>query len=127
MRETGFGVVADKTVKNRLCSRGILDAYRDHDYVTPRIDAERKIVEVPRPAGVVFALTPSTNPVSTVYFKIILSLLTRNAVVVSPHPARQGVLLGRRARHRRGGRRRRRSGRGRSRGSKSRRSRSSTR
>ncbi len=86
VRETGFGVVADKVVKNRLCSRGILDTYRDHDYVTPRIDAERKLVEVPRPAGVVFALTPSTNPVSTVYFKVILSLLTRNAVVVSPHP-----------------------------------------
>ena len=86
VRETGFGVVADKTVKNRLCSRGILDAYRDHDYVTPRIDADRKIVEVPRPAGVVLALTPSTNPVSTVYFKVMLALLTRNAVVVSPHP-----------------------------------------
>jgi acetaldehyde dehydrogenase / alcohol dehydrogenase len=86
VRETGFGVVDDKVVKNRLCSRGILEAYRDHDYVTPRVDAERKIVEVPRPAGVVLALTPSTNPVSTVYFKVILSLLTRNAVVVSPHP-----------------------------------------
>ena len=35
VRETGFGVVADKVVKNRLCSRGILDAYRDHDYVDP--------------------------------------------------------------------------------------------
>ncbi len=87
VRETGFGVVADKVVKNRLCSRGILETYREHDYVTPRIDSERKIVEVPRPAGVVFALTPSTNPVSTVYFKVILALLTRNAVVVSPHPA----------------------------------------
>ena len=41
---------------------------------------------MPRPAGVVLALTPSTNPVSTVYFKIILALLTRNAVVLSPHP-----------------------------------------
>ena len=86
VRETGFGVVADKVVKNRLCSRGILDAYRHHDYVTPRVDDDKKMVEVPQPAGVVFALTPSTNPVSTVYFKVILSLLTRNAVVVSPHP-----------------------------------------
>lgn len=87
VRETGFGVVADKVVKNRLCSRGILDAYRDHDYVSPRPDAGgRRIVELPRPAGVVLALTPSTNPVSTVYFKIILALMTRNAVVVSPHP-----------------------------------------
>ena len=86
VRETGFGVVAHKEVKNRLCSRGILDAYRDHDYVTPRVDHERRMVAVPRPAGVVLALTPSTNPVSTVYFKVLLALLTRNAVVVSPHP-----------------------------------------
>ncbi len=87
VRETGFGVVADKVVKNRLCSRGILDAYRDHDYVSPRPDpGGLKLVELPRPAGVVLALTPSTNPVSTVYFKVILALMTRNAVVVSPHP-----------------------------------------
>jgi acetaldehyde dehydrogenase/alcohol dehydrogenase len=89
VRETGFGVVADKVVKNRLCSRGILDAYRDHDYVSPRVDTVRKIVELPRPAGVVLALTPSTNPISTLYFKVILSLLTRNSVVVSPHPFAQ--------------------------------------
>lgn len=86
VRETGFGVVEHKFVKNRLCSRGIMDTYRDHDYVSPRVDEERKIVELPRPAGVVLALTPSTNPVSTVYFKILLSLLTRNVVVISPHP-----------------------------------------
>jgi acyl-CoA reductase-like NAD-dependent aldehyde dehydrogenase len=87
VRETGFGVVADKVVKNRLCSRGILDAYRDHDYVSPRPDPSGlKVLELPRPAGVVLALTPSTNPVSTVYFKVILALMTRNAVVVSPHP-----------------------------------------
>jgi len=86
VRETGFGVVEHKVVKNRLCSRGILDTYRDHDYVSPRVDADRKMVELPRPAGVVLALTPSTNPVSTVYFKILLALLTRNAIVISPHP-----------------------------------------
>jgi acyl-CoA reductase-like NAD-dependent aldehyde dehydrogenase len=86
VRETGFGVVEHKVTKNQLCSRGILDAYRDADYVTPRVDENRKIVEIPRPAGVVLALIPSTNPVSTVYFKILLALLTRNAVVMSPHP-----------------------------------------
>ena len=86
VRETGFGVVEHKAVKNRLCSRGIMDAYRDHDYVTPRVDPARKMVEIPRAAGVVLALTPSTNPVSTVYVKVLLALLTRNAIVVSPHP-----------------------------------------
>jgi len=88
--ETGMGVVADKIVKNRACSRGIVEYYRDDDFVSPRIDAARKIVEIPRPAGVVLALTPTTNPVATVYFKVLLALMTRNAVVVAPHPrARQ--------------------------------------
>ena len=51
-----------------------------------RIDAERKIVEIPKPAGVIFALTPSTNPVCSVFYKAIIALLTRNAIVISPHP-----------------------------------------
>lgn len=86
VRETGFGVVEHKVRKNLACSRGILEAYHDHDYVSPRVDATRAMVELPRPAGVVLAVTPSTNPVSTVYFTVMLSVLTRNAVVVSPHP-----------------------------------------
>jgi acyl-CoA reductase-like NAD-dependent aldehyde dehydrogenase len=86
VEETGFGVVADKKLKNEMCSRGIYEAYRDRDFCGKRVRAEDRIVEIPRPAGVVFALTPSTNPVCTVYFKILLALLTRNAIVVSPHP-----------------------------------------
>jgi len=89
VKETGFGVVEHKVIKNQACSRGILEQYRDQDFVTPRVDVARKIVKVPRPAGVVLALTPSTNPVATVYFKILLSLMTRNAVVISPHPKAQ--------------------------------------
>ncbi|MSP81964.1 MAG: aldehyde dehydrogenase family protein [Alphaproteobacteria bacterium] len=86
VKETGFGVAADKKIKNELCSRGIHEAYRDRDYCGKRVRAEDKIVEIPRPAGVVFALTPSTNPVCTVYFKVLLALMTRNAIIVSPHP-----------------------------------------
>jgi acyl-CoA reductase-like NAD-dependent aldehyde dehydrogenase len=86
VRETGFGVAAHKKVKNELCSRGIFEHYENDDFVGKRVDAERKIVEFPRPAGVIFALVPSTNPVSTVFYKIILALLTRNAIVISPHP-----------------------------------------
>src|SRR5699024_2835915 len=37
------------------------------------------------------ALTPSTNPVASVYFKALLALMTRNAVVISPHPMAQEV------------------------------------
>jgi acyl-CoA reductase-like NAD-dependent aldehyde dehydrogenase len=86
VRETGFGVAEHKKIKNELCSRGIFEHYRDEDHVGKRIDAERKIVEFARPAGVIFGLVPSTNPVSTVFYKIVLALLTRNAIVISPHP-----------------------------------------
>jgi acyl-CoA reductase-like NAD-dependent aldehyde dehydrogenase len=89
--ETGFGVVEHKVLKNVACSTGIVETYRDHDYVTPRLDPEAKIVEVPRPAGVVLALTPSTNPVATVFYKCLLALMTRSVVVVSPHPMAEGV------------------------------------
>jgi acetaldehyde dehydrogenase / alcohol dehydrogenase len=86
VRETGMGVVAHKKIKNEACSTGIVDLYRNEDFVAPRLHAERKIVEMPRPAGVIFALVPVTNPVATVFFKSLLALMTRNAIIISPHP-----------------------------------------
>lgn len=86
VRETTFGVVEHKVIKNVACSRGIIETYAGDDFVTPRINDQDKIVEVPRPAGVVLAITPSTNPVASVFFKVLLALMTRNAVVISPHP-----------------------------------------
>lgn len=87
VQETGFGVAEHKKLKNEMSSLGLVDYYRDWDFVNPRIDEEKKIVEIPRPAGIVFALAPSTNPIATVYFKILSALMTRNAVVFTPHPA----------------------------------------
>jgi acyl-CoA reductase-like NAD-dependent aldehyde dehydrogenase len=86
VKETGFGIVEHKTIKNQACSLGLFERYAGDDFVSPRIDSVAKIVSIPRPAGVILALTPSTNPVCSVYFKVLLALLTRNAVVVSPHP-----------------------------------------
>ena len=81
-----MGVAEHKRRKNEACSRGIVERYAVGDYVDAQVDAAAKIVSVPKPAGVVLALTPSTNPIATVYFKVLLALMTRNAVVVSPHP-----------------------------------------
>lgn len=89
--ETGFGVVDHKVIKNRLCTHDLLDYYRDMDLVSPRIDEARKIAELPKPAGVIFALAPVTNPVATIYYKAILAILSRNAIVLSPHPAAKKV------------------------------------
>ncbi len=86
VQETGFGVAEHKTIKNEACSLGVFERYQHEDFVNPRVDADAKIVSLPRPAGVILALTPSTNPVCSVFFKVILALLTRNAIVISPHP-----------------------------------------
>ncbi len=85
--ESGFGVVAHKQIKNELTAHPLVDFYRDQDFVNARVDEARKIVELPRPAGVIFALTPSTNPIATLHYKILMALMTRNAIVISPHPA----------------------------------------
>ncbi len=85
--ESGFGVARHKTIKNELTAKPLVAFYRDQDFVNPRIDEARKIVEIPRPAGVIFALTPSTNPIATINFKVLMALMTRNAMVISPHPA----------------------------------------
>src|SRR4051812_26084279 len=86
VEETGMGVPEHKKRKNEACSRGIVERYAVGDYVDAQVDAQARIVAVPKPAGVVLALTPSTNPIATVYFNVLLALMTRNAVVVSPHP-----------------------------------------
>jgi acyl-CoA reductase-like NAD-dependent aldehyde dehydrogenase len=91
VEETGMGVPQHKLVKNEACSKGVVDWWGDGDYVSARVDPDARIVEIPRPAGVVLALTPSTNPIATAYFKVLLSLMTRNAVVVSPHPLAREV------------------------------------
>ena len=91
VRETGYGRIEHKIIKNEGCSKGIFEKYGHLDFVTPRIDHQTKTVDLPRPAGVVFALTPVTNPVATVYFKVLLAVMTRNAIVVSPHPGAREV------------------------------------
>ncbi len=93
VRETGYGVVEHKVMKNEACSKGIAELYRHEDFVTPRIDSDRKVIELPRPAGVVFALIPVTNPIATLYFKTLLALMTRNAIFISPHPGAKGVCV----------------------------------
>ncbi len=93
VEETGFGVAAHKKIKNELTARPLVDHYRDQDFVNPRIDEARKIVELPRPAGVIFGLAPSTNPICTLNYKILLSLMTRNSVVISPHPAARACCI----------------------------------
>ena len=52
VKETGFGVVEHKTIKNQACSLDLFDRYAGEDLISPRIDTAAKIVSIPaRPAS----------------------------------------------------------------------------
>jgi acetaldehyde dehydrogenase/alcohol dehydrogenase len=85
--ETGIGVLEDKALKNMVATEFVYNYVKDKPTVgTIREFSERGIVEVAEPIGVIFSLTPITNPTSTVLFKCIMAIKTRNAVIFSPHP-----------------------------------------
>ncbi len=52
-----------------------------------RQDQARRLYEIAWPLGVVAALIPSTNPTSTTFFKALIAVKARNAIVFSPHPS----------------------------------------
>jgi acetaldehyde dehydrogenase/alcohol dehydrogenase len=43
------------------------------------------ITEIAQPLGPIFAVTPVTNPTSTVMYKILICMKTRNPIIVSAH------------------------------------------
>ena len=85
--ETGMGVVEDKVIKNNYAAEYIYNAYKDTK--TCGVIEEDKAFGTKRiaePIGVIAAVIPTTNPTSTAIFKTLISLKTRNAVLISPHP-----------------------------------------
>lgn len=86
--ETGFGYPEHKRLKNEFGAQGVWDSIKDIPTCgVLRRDDAKKIIEVGAPVGVLCALTPSTNPTSTAFFKILIGVKARNAVVVAPHPS----------------------------------------
>jgi len=86
--DTGFGVVADKVRKNLFAARDV------HAYIRPMRtvgvvsrDADRGVIEIAEPFGVVAAIIPSTNPTSTTIYKLLICIKARCAVIISPHPS----------------------------------------
>lgn len=49
-------------------------------------DEEKGLMKIAKPVGVVGAVIPCTNPEATPVLKAIMSIKTRNAIVMSPHP-----------------------------------------
>ncbi|MBL8895380.1 MAG: aldehyde dehydrogenase family protein, partial [Rhizobiales bacterium] len=81
------GNIDDKALKNEACSKGIFARYRAEDFTGIRLIPEIKTVEIAKPMGVVYAALPATSPVAALFHATIVCLLTRNALIVSPHPA----------------------------------------
>ena len=87
VRDTGMGDVADKIAKNRRKTMGLLrDLARIRTAGIVSEDAERGLIEIARPVGVVAAITPSTNPGATPANNIVNALKARNAIVLAPSP-----------------------------------------
>ena len=85
IEETGFGVLEDKVVKNYVATEFLYDYLKDKRSVgVVESDPDRGIDYVAEPIGVVLAVTPITNPTSTLLFKAIVAAKTRNAVVFRP-------------------------------------------
>src|ERR1700690_1427430 len=85
--ETRLGVMEDKVIKNMVATEFAYNYIKDkRTEGVIREFPERNLVEIAGPIGVIFSLTPITNPTSTVLFKCIMAIKTRNAVIFSPHP-----------------------------------------
>lgn len=87
VKDTGLGVVADKIAKNHRKTLGLLRDLKGAKSTGVIAEyPERGITEIARPAGVVAAVVPSTNPGATPANNIINALKCGNAVVVAPSP-----------------------------------------
>lgn len=91
VEETGFGVAADKHTKNTFAAKDVHEFFK-HTKTVGVIRETETLMEIASPRGVVAAVIPSTNPTSTAIFKAIISIKSRNAVVMSPHPSAAGCI-----------------------------------
>lgn len=84
--ETRLGKWEDKARKNTIATRFVYEDIKDRK--TAGIVSENSyITEIARPLGPIFCVTPVTNPTSTVLFKILIAMKTRNPLIIRPHGA----------------------------------------
>lgn len=89
-KETGRGNAEDKAIKNIYASQYIWNSIKDDKTVGMIADDKvNGLTQYAEPLGILAGVTPVTNPTSTVIFKAILSLKTRNAIIFGLHPQAQ--------------------------------------
>ena len=86
VEETGMGVVADKTAKNKGKARIIWNNLKGR--ISKGIierDETTGITKIAKPVGVVGAITPCTNPIVTPMSNAMFALKGGNAIIITPH------------------------------------------
>src|SRR5574344_2638421 len=88
--ETNRGVFEDKATKNLFACEYVVNYMRHLKTVgVIKEDPVTGITEIADPVGVVCGITPTTNPTSTVIFKSLICLKTRNPIIFAFHPNAQ--------------------------------------
>ena len=88
--ETKRGVFEDKATKNLFACEYVMNNMRHLKTVgVISEDPVTGITEIADPIGVLAGITPVTNPTSTVIFKSLISLKTRNPIIFAFHPSAQ--------------------------------------
>ncbi|MFR5114165.1 bifunctional acetaldehyde-CoA/alcohol dehydrogenase [Turicibacter sanguinis] len=88
VKETGRGVFEDKAVKNLFACEYVTSNLRHLKTVgIISEDPLTGITEIAEPVGVICGIIPTTNPTSTVIFKSLIALKTRNPIIFSFHPS----------------------------------------
>ena len=89
--ETGIGRWEDKVIKNVVATQFVYEDLCDLKTVgIIHEDKETGITEIAQPVGPILAVVPATNPTSTVFFKVLSALKTRNPVIISPSRRAKG-------------------------------------
>jgi acyl-CoA reductase-like NAD-dependent aldehyde dehydrogenase len=86
--ETGIGRADHKAIKNHLGAHIVYEWQKDRKSVGV-IEEKEGVSYVAEPFGVIAAATPTTNPTSTVEFKSLIALKSRNVVIFAFHPRAQ--------------------------------------
>jgi len=90
IKETKRGIFEDKATKNLFACEYVVNNMRHLKTVgVISSDPVTGITEIADPIGVVCGITPVTNPTSTVIFKSLICLKTRNPIIFAFHPNAQ--------------------------------------
>ncbi len=90
VEETGMGIYEDKVIKNLFSTEHVYHSIKyDKTVGIVSDNDEENYFEVAEPVGVIAGVTPVTNPTSTVLFKVLICVKTRNPIIFTFHPKAQ--------------------------------------